>query len=311
MVREETSSTDLRWRDGQRKRKSRAWVLMHRNKPALLSTVFLILIILCGLFAPWLTRHDALFVDLSQRLRPPVWQGGTMEFPLGTDQMGRDVLSRMILGSRVSLMVGISAVLFSTVLGVVVGLLAGFYPNILGTVLMRLVDIQLSFPPILVAMALVVVLRGKHGVGSNVLPVVLVLGLAGWVIYARVVRSQVLTLSQTGFVVAARSTGCKDLRIVLRHFLPNLVTPIIVLSSLQVATVIIDESILSFLGVGIQPPTPTWGNMLADGKLYLRNAWWLATLPGLAIFLTVLSINFIGDWVRDTFDPYMTGRFGS
>lgn len=223
--------------------------------------------------------------------------------------MGRDILSRLIFGARISLMVGVTAVLFSAVMGVTVGLVAGFYPNIVGTVLMRLADVQLSFPSIMVAMVLVVLLRGRHGTGSNVLPIVLVLGLTGWVMYARVARGQVLVLKKIDFVVAAQSIGSPDHRIIFRHILPNLITPVIVLSTLQVATVIIAEASLSFLGIGIQPPTPTWGGMLSDGKEYVRYAWWLPTLPGLAIFLTALSINFLGDWLRDTFDPYMTGKW--
>lgn len=286
-------------------------MLLRRNKATIFSLFFLTLVILSGIFASLLSPHDPTLQDLNLRLKPPFWaEGGSSDLPLGADQMGRDILSRLFFGARISLVVGVTAVLFSMGVGVMAGLLAGFYPRVLGLIVMRLADIQLSFPSLLVALALVVVLRGKHGTGSNVGIIIVILGVTGWVTYARVVRAQVLAVSEMDYVASARMVGCRDMRIVFLHILPNVVTPIIVLATLQVATVIITESSLSFLGVGIQPPTPTWGGMLSDGKMYLRNAWWLATFPGLAIFLTVLSINFVGDWLRDTFDPYMQARMG-
>jgi peptide/nickel transport system permease protein len=279
-----------------RRRAHRGLALLRRNRAALVSLFFLALLIVVALLAPWIAPHDPTRQESGQSLRPGFWAGNT-SFVLGTDLQGRDILSRLIHGARISVIVGLSAVAISVVLGVLTGLVAGFYAGVLGDALMRLADIQLSFPPLLLALALV----GVFGPGA--LNVILVLGVTGWVIYARVVRGRVLGVKETEFVAAARAIGCPDTRLLWRHVLPNSLTPVIVLATLEVATVIIAEASLSFLGVGIQPPTPTWGGMLADGKLYLRNAWWVSTFPGLTITLVVLSINLLGDWLRDALDP--------
>jgi peptide/nickel transport system permease protein len=278
------------------KRASRALGLLRRNRAATAGLVVLVLVVLSAALAPLLAPHDPTLQETSQSLKPGVWAGNQRNL-LGTDLQGRDILSRLIHGARISVAVGLTAVTISVLIGVLAGLLAGFYAGKLGDGIMRLADIQLSFPAILLALALVGIL------GPSTFNVILVLGVTGWVIYARVVRGRVLSVKQTEFVTAAQAVGARDPRIIFRHILPNVMTPVIVLATLEVAAVIIAEATLSFLGVGIQPPTPTWGGMLADGKLYLRNAWWVATIPGITITLVVLSINLLGDWLRDTLDP--------
>lgn len=283
---------------GHRRRTWRGWVLLRRNLAAQISLVVLAVVVLSAIFAPWLAPQDPLDQATARRFRPPAWEERSLPgYVLGTDQQGRDVLSRIIYGSRISVIVGITAVVISVLIGVTLGLLAGYYPGVVGDIIGRLADIQLAFPTILLALVLVAV------VGPSLLNVILILGVVGWVVYARVVRGRVLTIERMEFVQAARALGATDRRIIVRHILPNVLTPVIVLATLELATVIIAEASLSFLGVGVQPPTPTWGNMLADGREYVQRAWWLSTFPGLAILLTVLSVNLLGDWLRDTLDP--------
>jgi len=255
----------------------------------------------CALGAPFLALHDPNDQSLRRRLIPPAWEGkGTWEYPLGTDHLGRDIFSRAIYGSRVSLTVGFSAVLISGTLGALLGLIAGYYGGKIEAIIMRLVDIQLAFPFILLAISVVAV------VGAGLKNVIIVLGIAGWMVYARMVRGEVLSVKEREFVVAAKAVGVRDSLILLRHILPNVLTPVIVVATFSVANVIILEAALSFLGVGVEPAIPTWGGMLADGREYISTAWWLATFPGLAIMFTVLGINLIGDWLRDILDPRLT-----
>jgi len=252
----------------------------------------------CALGAPFLALHDPNDQSLRRRLIPPGWEGkGTWEYPLGTDHLGRDIFSRAIYGSRVSLTVGFSAVLISGTLGVLLGLIAGYHGGKIEAIIMRLVDIQLAFPFILLAISVVAV------VGAGLKNVIIVLGIAGWMVYARIVRGEVLSVKEREFVVAAKAVGVRDSLILFRHILPNVLTPVIVVATFSVANVIILEAALSFLGVGVEPAIPTWGGMLADGREYISTAWWLATFPGLAIMFTVLGINLIGDWLRDILDP--------
>ena len=251
-----------------------------------------------ALAAPQIAPWDPGRQMLTKRLRPPAWQArGLWEHPLGTDHLGRDILSRIVHGGRISLGVGLSAVTLSCLIGVSLGLLAGFYGGRADALIMRVVDVFLAIPYILLAMGVVFAL------GPSLLNVILVMAVTRWVQFARVVRADVLSIREREFVSGARARGNRAGRLLLRHVLPNALTPIIVVATLELAFMIIYESALSFLGLGVQPPTPTWGWMLADGRNYLATAWWLATLPGLAIMLTVLAVNLLGDWLRDTLDP--------
>ncbi|MGQ0570376.1 MAG: ABC transporter permease [Armatimonadota bacterium] len=249
-------------------------------------------------FGPQIALHDATKPDLLARLHPPAWSaGGTWSYPMGTDQLGRDILSRLILGSRVSAIVGVASVLISTTLGVGIGIIAGYYGGVWDVLLMRVTDAFLAIP------FLVLVIAVAGVIGPGLLTIILILGFTGWVSYSRVVRGEVLRLREEEYATAARALGQTDAIILLRHILPNVTASIIVLSTLQVATSILAESSLSFLGLGVQPPTVTWGGMLADGRQHVGGAWWLATFPGLAITITVLGVVFLGDWLRDVLDP--------
>jgi peptide/nickel transport system permease protein len=253
-----------------------------------------------AILAPWISPHDPLAVDIRHRLAPPVWMDvGSVEHLLGTDQVGRDLLSRMIYGGRVSLVVGVTAVLISTTIGVLLGLAAGYFGGRIDWTIMTLINVMLTFPFVLLALAVIAVL------GPSLVNMIMVLGVAGWPIYARVVRAETMAIREREFVLAGRALGMSHARIVFGQILPNLVSAIVVIATLQVAQVIIAESFLSFLGLGIQPPTPAWGNMLGEGRVYMLNSWWIATFPGLAIFLTTLVINLLGNALRDWLDPHM------
>jgi peptide/nickel transport system permease protein len=216
---------------------------------------------------------------------------------LGTDHLGRDVLSRLIYGAQIALVVGVTTVVVSGVLGLGVGLVAGYFGGWADTAFMRLLDIQLSMPFMLVALSIIGIL------GPSLQNIVIVLALTGWVVYARVVRAEILSLRTREFVAACRSLGGSDARIIVRHLLPNVRSSVIVIATVEVARMMLLESALSFLGLGVRPPTPSWGAMLADGRVYLASAWWLATFPGLAISVTVLAVNVVGDRLRDLLDP--------
>lgn len=292
----EFSSAPVRSRPEWRRRLN----LLLRSRGALLGLLMLVTVIICALTASWIAPHNPNAQVLENRLLPPAWQeGGVEQHLLGTDHLGRDVLSRLIYGSRISLTVGLLAVFISGIFGIGLGLLAGYYGGWLDTLVMRLVDIQLAFPFVLLALALVAVL------GSSLQNVIIVLGVAGWMVYARLVRAQVLSIKEKEFVESARCIGATDLRIILLHVFPNTLAPLSIVATFAVATNIILEASLTFLGVGVEASIPTWGSMLSDGRAYITNAWWLATFPGLALMLTVLSINLIGDWLRDAFDPHL------
>jgi ABC-type dipeptide/oligopeptide/nickel transport system permease subunit len=271
-----------------------------RLKWGLAATGFLLLIVASAVFAPWIAPKDPFLVDIRHRLAPPVWMaGGTSENLLGTDQVGRDLLSRVIYGGRVSLVVGISAVLISASVGVLLGLGAGYLGGRTDTSIMTAINIMLTFPFILLALAVIAV------AGPSLFNMVVVLGATGWPLYARVVRAETRSILERDFIAASRALGLGHLRIVFRQILPNLGSTIVVIATLEVARVIIAESFLSFLGLGIQPPTPAWGNMLGEGRVYMLNSWWIAAFPGLAIFVTTLAINLMGNALRDWLDPHM------
>ena len=264
--------------------------------------VFGLTVLLCmggaAVFAPQIAPWDPARQLLMKRLRPPMWEArGLREHPLGTDHLGRDILSRILYGGRISLGVGLSAVSLSCLIGVTLGLLAGFHGGRTDAFIMRVVDVFLAIPYILLAMGVVFAL------GPSLLNVILVMAVTRWVQFARIVRADVLSIREREFVSGARARGGRSFRLLVRHVLPNALTPIIVVATLELAFMIIYESALSFLGLGVQPPTPTWGWMLSDGRNYVATAWWLATFPGLAIMLTVLAVNLLGDWLRDTLDP--------
>jgi peptide/nickel transport system permease protein len=255
-------------------------------------------IIAVAVLAPVLAPHDPLHQDLELRAgAPTITLSGLGAHPLGNDQLGRDMLSRLIYGSRVSLVVGTLAVLLGGSVGVVLGIVAGYFGGWADRIVMRVADIQLAFPFMLLAMIIIAV------AGPGITSVIGVLALSGWVTYARVVRSEVLSVREREFVQAARAVGLRDGHIMLRHILPNVTPPIIVVATLELARVVVLEAALSFLGLGVQPPTPSWGRMLADGRDFLSTAWWISTFPGLAIMALVLGVNLVGDWLRDVLDP--------
>jgi peptide/nickel transport system permease protein len=257
----------------------------------------LLVIIGMALFGP-LVVPDPNAQDVLARLQPPAFvDGGQSQNVLGTDQLGRDLFARVVYGGRISLLIALVAVAIAGTVGVVLGLIAGYYGGPADAVIMRLADIQLAFPFIL----LVVLIVGA--LGASVSNLIIVLGLSGWILYSRVVRGQVLSVREAEFVQAARSVGATDARIIVRHVLPGVFSPVIVVASFAAAQVIVAEAALSFLGLGVQPPDPSWGRMLADSREYMASNPWLATIPGLAIVLTVLGLNLVGDWLRDVLDP--------
>jgi peptide/nickel transport system permease protein len=263
-----------------------------------LFTVFVIM----AIFAPQLAPHSPTSPNLLARLQPPAWAGGSGEFFLGTDQLGRDILSRLIFGSRVAFIVGFAGVILAAMIGITLGLLSGYFGGWVDTLIMRLVDTLIAIPNVILYLTVL----GVFGPSLTIL--ILVIGFINWTTFARIVRAEVLSVRQREFVEASRASGQYIHRIILKHVLPNITAPIIVVATLNTATVIILEASLSFLGLGVQPPTVTWGRMLSDGRSYVATAWWLATFPGLFITLLGLSLIFMGDWLRDALDPRIRGR---
>jgi peptide/nickel transport system permease protein len=266
---------------------------IRRNGLGLLGLVLATLAVAAALAAPVLSPHNPFVGDMSQGLRPP----GTPGHPLGTDQLGRDTLSRVLYGARVALFIGLCTVLLTAIVGGLLGLLAGFFGGWSGQVLMRLCDVQLSFPFILLALTINAI------VGLGLRNIIISLSAAGWVVYARVVRGEVLSVKQRDFVQAAAALGTSRARILFRHILPNVAPSIIIVASLQFSQFIVAEAAISFLGFGVQPPTPAWGSMLSESRDFLYVAWWLAAFPGAALALTALGVNLVGDWLRDVLDP--------
>ena len=264
-----------------------------RSWLAMTALAVLVLFVVVGSFAPWIAPQDPNMQDLAGRLQPPLSEGHL----LGTDGLGRDVLSRLIHGTRISLIVGFSAVLLAAVIGVAVGLVSGYVGGWVDSLLMRVVDAWLAFPFLLLAIAIVAVL------GRGLDNIVIALVVTGWVLYARLVRGETLSLREREFVLSARGLGASPVAIMVKHILPNCMAPILVVATLEIGVVIVTEASLSFLGLGASAAEPSWGAMLADGRAYLTRAWWLATLPGLAIFGIVLAVNILGDALRDALDP--------
>ena len=254
--------------------------------------------VLLALLAPWLAPHDPYEDDLLRRLQPPAWiEGGEWSYLLGCDGLGRDILSRIIYGSRVSLTIGVAVVLIATAFGTALGLAAGYLRGWVDVVISRVIDILLGFPYLIFAIALMAMM------GPGLENIVLALVYKEWVVPARVVRAEVLAAREMEYVEAARAVGAPRLHIMLREILPNILSPVIVVSTIRMAHVIILEASLSFLGLGVQPPAASWGSMVADGRAFMLDAWWASTFPGIAILLLVLSINVASQGLRDAFDP--------
>ncbi len=277
--------------------------MLLKSKTGTLGLIIVVGVVVVAVFAPLFAPHDPAYQNHDAMLQPPAWQeGGSNQYILGTDNLGRCILSRIIYGARISLIVGVASVLLAGAVGLVIGLVSGYFGGVVDSVSMRIVDTFLSVPSILFALVLIAV------TGPGVGTLVIALGLTNWVTYARLVRGEVLTIRERDFVRAARSIGVRDGLIIVRHILPNVLSSFIVVSAMTVATTIISEASLSFLGLGIQPPISSWGVMLSVGRNYLATSWWIATFPGMAITITVLGIMFLGDWLRDVLDPRLQGN---
>lgn len=263
-----------------------------RNKLSVLGAVTVLLLIIISLFASFIAPYDPTAIDVRHTLSPP-----SKEHPLGTDELGRDLLSRIIWGSRVSLKVGFIAVGIAITAGIIIGAIAGFYGGLVDTILMRFVDIMLAFPTFFLILAVISILE------QSIFTIMVVIGLTNWMDVARLVRAEFLSLKEKDFVSAARAVGASDKGLIFRHILPNALSPVFVAATFGVAGAILIESGLSFLGLGVQPPEPSWGNILTAGKDNIEVAWWLSLYPGLAILITVLSYNLVGEGLRDALDP--------
>lgn len=258
--------------------------------------VILIVAISPGTFAP----ADPAAQNLRSRFQPPAWaDAGAPEHPLGTDRLGRDILSRALHAARVSIVVGVASVLISGIVGVALGVVAGYFSGLTDTIIMRIADVQLGIPPLLLVIAVAGIL------GPSLRNVIIILAISGWVIYARTSRSLVLSLKENDFVQGATALGASHARVIVKHLIPNILIPLTVIASQQMALMILRESTLSFLGIGVPPDIPTWGSMIADGRVVIEYAWWVSAVPGVALLVAVLSINFIGDGLRDVLDQRM------
>jgi peptide/nickel transport system permease protein len=263
----------------------------------LLPATVLLLTVIAAVFAQSLAPYDPLQTSLTDRLKPPAFAGGSGAHFLGTDKLGRDVLSRIIFGARVSLSVSLLVILITSSIGTTLGIMGGYLGGWVDSLLMRVTDVSLAIPSIVIALLLAVTL------GPSFLTVVLAISILGWAPYARLIRGEVLKLRNADFVLQARIIGCSSARIMLTHIFPNVINPLLILMTLSVGLIILVESGLSFLGAGVPPPVPTWGSMVSDGRGLIDTAWWLSFFPGLGIGLVVLSGNFLGDWLRDRLDP--------
>jgi peptide/nickel transport system permease protein len=256
------------------------------------------IVVFCALFAPYVSPHDPQRISPKDRLMPPAWAGGgNPKYLLGTDSTGRDLLSRIIYGARVSLIVAVLGIGISASLGTFIGLVSGYFGGITDMIIMRFVDIMMSLPVLFLALAFAAVIP------AGMYIVILIIAIFWWVGYARIVRGEVLSLKEREFVALAKVAQASSARIIFKHILPNLVNTLTVMMTLEVGGVIMFEAAFSFIGFGVQPPTPSWGNMLSEGQNYLTTAWWIAVFPGLSLMATIFSCNFIGDWLRDALDP--------
>jgi peptide/nickel transport system permease protein len=274
--------------------RQRGWL---RRYPALPLVVLVAVLFVPALFSDWLAPHDPYQSYLRNRLQPPVFWGGTWEFVLGTDRLGRCVLSRIMYGARYALAISLVGIVLGAVIGTALGLIAGYLRGWTDIVAMRLVDISLALPSVLLALAL------AAAWGPSFQAVIIVVAFVLWAYFARQVRAEVLSLRERDFVARARVAGASNGRIIWRHIFPNVVNTVVVMATLQIGVVILLEASLSFLGIGVPRPTPAWGLLVADGRQLVVSAWWISMFPGVAILLTVLSVNLLGDWLRDRLDP--------
>ncbi|MCK4791746.1 MAG: ABC transporter permease [Desulfobacteraceae bacterium] len=264
-----------------------------KNTMLLMGLSFTLFVVLMALFAGIVSPHHYAEQNLPNALKPPVWvKGGTWTYPLGTDHLGRDLLTRILYGARVSLFVGVGSVMISSVIGIILGLISGYYGGSIDSFIMRIADIQLSFPPIFLCIALMAFIP------PSLMTVILVLGVVTWVQFGRISRASALSVKEKEFVEAARSLGTSNVKIMVRHIFPNILSPLVVIATVSMSWMILAEAGLSFLGLGVQPPTPAWGSMLSEGRTYFKIAWWYATFPGVGIFITVLGLNMLGDGLR-------------
>ena len=275
-----------------------SWRRFSHDRFAVAAGAVVLLFVLMAIFAPWIAPQDPNETDLLRRLQPPVWlEGGDWNYLLGCDALGRDLLSRIIYGSRISIFIGAAVILIATGIGIVTGLAAGYFRGWVDSVISRIVDILLAFPYLLFAIGLMAMM------GPGLHNIIVALAYKEWVIPCRLVRGETLVLRDIEYIEAARAAGASPIYIVLREILPNILSPVIVVSTIRMAHVIILEASLSFLGIGVQPPTPSWGSLVADGRGFIWDAWWISTFSGLAILLLVLAINVASQGLRDAFDP--------
>jgi len=277
-----------------KKSESRFWKKFKRNKLALLGALIIVSVILIAVFAPFIAPYDPTVQNYDSLLSPP-----SLEHPFGTDDLGRDLLSRVIFGARYTLLVGIGVVAIVAVAGSIMGFLAGFYGGRVDAFIMRIVDIMLAIPALVLALAI------AGALGGGLWNVIIAIGAVGWTQFARLVRGEVLKIRESEYIQAARALGASDFKIIFQHVAPNMLAPVIVYTTLYIPSAILWAASLSFLGLGVQPPYPEWGALIANGRSYLSFAWWIATIPGGAIMITVLGFNFLGDGLRDALDPKM------
>jgi len=286
-----------------RERQSRLWKSYRRSPMAWVGTLILVALVLTAVCAPFLAPHDPQVQSLPDRLKPPAWMaGGVPQYLLGTDRMGRDVLSNLIYGVRVSLLVGFASIFLSALIGIPLGVLAGYYRGRVDALIMRAVDAQLSLPTVLLALGIMAIW------GRGLEKLILVIGIVGWAAYARTARASTLSVREREFVEAARALGTSDIIIMVRHVVPNIITPLVILASVELPRVVLLEATLSFLGVGVPLDTPSLGGMINSGyQVLFSGRWWLSGFPGLMLMLIVFGVNLLGDWLRDALDPRLSG----
>lgn len=278
---------------------SKFFIFIKKNPAGFMGIILVSLSVGSALFAQWIVPFDPSVASLTSRLDPPSWQDptGESQFLLGGDQLGRDLLSRIVYGAKISLMVGLFGVLISLVIGTIMGLISGYFGKWMDDFIMRVADIQLAFPFILFAIVVMSVL------GTGIWKIIIILGLTYWVGFARLIRGQVISLKEQEFIHAAKAIGGTNFTIIRKHILPNVLSSILVLGTMYIAEFILLEASLTFLGLGVDPTIPSWGGMLADSRNYITTAWWTSVFPGIAIMVTVLGFNLLGDWLRDRLDP--------